>query len=128
MAEKMANDMSADPDNDETFSIAYTNITLKYPPSGLAIVCKKANTDPSTTINQSTIVSCKGNDAAPVAAHNNELTRYNNLEGVCVDIGIGELLVQSQGMRQFSDENFDESKNDNGYDSDWQNGTWLDMV
>ena len=50
------------------------------------------------------------------------------MEGVCVDIDIGELLVQSPGMRQFSDENFDESKNDNGYDSDGHNGPWLDMV
>ena len=72
-------------------------------------------------------MSFKGNDNTPVAAYNNELTSYNNLESVCVDIYIGELLVQSQGMRQFSDENFYKSKNDNGYNSDGRNGPWLDM-
>ena len=100
MAENMANDMSADPDNDEKFLVASTNSTLNDPPSGLAIVCEKANTDPSMSITQSKIVSCKGNDTSPVAADNNELTRYNNLEGVCVDIDIGELLVQYPGTRQ----------------------------
>ena len=128
MAERMANDMSADPDNDETFSVASTNSTLKDPPIGLAIVREKENTDPSTPITQSTIVSCKGNDTAPVAADNNGLTRYKNLGGVCVDIDIGELLVQSPGLRRFSDENFDKSKKYNGYDSDGHNGPWLYMV
>ena len=96
----MANDMSVDPDNDETFLFASTNNNLKDTPSSLAIVCEKANTDPSMSITQSKIVSCKGNDTSPVAADNNELTRYNNLEGVCVDIDIGELLVQYPGTRQ----------------------------
>ena len=128
MAEKMANDMSADPDNNETFPVTSTNNTLKDPPSGLAIVCKKANTDPSTPMTQSTIVSCKGNDTAPIASDNNDLTRYNNLEGACVDIDIGELLLQSPGVRRLSDENFDESKNNNGYDSAGHNEPWLDMV
>ena len=124
----MENDMSADPDNDETFPVTSTNNTLKDPPSGLAIVCEKENIDTSMPITQSTIVSCKGNDTAPVASDNNELTRYNNLEVVCVDIDIGELLIKSPGMRQFSDEIFDDSKNDNGYYSDGHNGLWLDMV
>ena len=73
-------------------------------------------------------MSFKGNDNTPVAAYNNELTSYNNLESVCVDIYIGELLVQSPGMRQFSDENFNEPNNNNGYDSDGHNGPWLDIV
>ena len=72
MAEKMANGMSPDPDNDKTFSVVSTNNTLKDPPSILAIVCEKENTDPSMPITQSTIVSYKGNDTAPVAAENNE--------------------------------------------------------
>ena len=49
----MENDMSADPDNDETLLVASTNDTLKDPQSVLAIVCgKKMQVHQRPSLNQ----------------------------------------------------------------------------